>query len=214
MPQDGPSDGRCSQKDLCPPASGPTAISVNHQIDNKIKGARPVRRSRPDLQPVPHVDFSHGGPRVRIHLPPPRVSPSPASTFVGRERRLSARVCVAGLATGSAETRRVYRYSANRRKYLCRAMFQYRSAADGVGENADAGPDKVGPSLGLTRGTQPSAASFGCGTCRRTSARRLVLAQPLIHDLAQQTVVGEQPIRRRARRRLSIPIPSGLLPKG
>jgi hypothetical protein len=39
--------------------------------------------------------------------------------------RLSARVCAAGLATGSAETRRVFRYRANRRQYLCRAIFQY-----------------------------------------------------------------------------------------
>jgi hypothetical protein len=30
----------------------------------------------------------------------------------------------------------VFRYRANRRQYLCRAIFQYRSAADGVGENA------------------------------------------------------------------------------
>jgi hypothetical protein len=58
------------------------------------------------------------------------------SGFVGQEPRLSAWVCAAGLATGSAETRRVFRYHANRRQYLCRARFQYRSAADVVGENA------------------------------------------------------------------------------
>jgi hypothetical protein len=39
-----------------------------------------------------------------------RVNLSPGSTFVGREPRRSARVCAAGLATGSAETRRVVRY--------------------------------------------------------------------------------------------------------
>jgi len=61
---------------------------------------------------------------------------SPASAFVGRQPRLSARVCAAGLATGSAETRRVFRYRANRRQYFCRAIFQYRSAAGGVGANA------------------------------------------------------------------------------
>ena len=33
-----------------------------------------------------------------------------------------------GVATGPAETRRVCRYRANRRQYLCRAWFQYRSA--------------------------------------------------------------------------------------
>ena len=74
---------------------------------------------------------------------------SPASTFEGRQPRLSARVCAAGLATGSAETRRVFRYRANRRQYLCRAIFQYRSAADGVGENATPGPNELG-APGLT----------------------------------------------------------------
>src|SRR5258708_25376603 len=36
-----------------------------------------------------------------------RVRLSPGAAFEGRERRLSARLCAAGLATGSAETRRV-----------------------------------------------------------------------------------------------------------
>ena len=35
---------------------------------------------------------------------------------------------------------RVFQDSANRRQYLCRAIFQYRSAADGVGENARSVP--------------------------------------------------------------------------
>jgi hypothetical protein len=65
-----------------------------------------------------------------------RVRLSPEAAFVGREHRLSARVCAAGLATGSVETRRVFGYRANRRQYLCRAIFQYRNAADVVGENA------------------------------------------------------------------------------
>src|SRR6266446_6597276 len=38
-----------------------------------------------------------------------RVCLSAASTFEGPEPRLSARVCAAGLATGSAETLRVFR---------------------------------------------------------------------------------------------------------
>ena len=37
---------------------------------------------------------------------------------------------------GAAATRRVVRLSGDRRQYLCRAIFQYRSAAYGVGENA------------------------------------------------------------------------------
>ena len=41
---------------------------------------------------------------------------------------------------------------ANRRIYLCRATFQYRGAADGVGEKAALVPDEVGPSPGLTCG--------------------------------------------------------------
>jgi len=88
---------------------------------------------------------SYGGPRVRI--PPPsqqRVSLSTASAFEGREPRLSARVCAAGLATRSAETRRAFQFRANLRQYLCRAIFQYRSAADVVGENATLIPTKSG----------------------------------------------------------------------
>ena len=65
-----------------------------------------------------------------------RVCLSPGAAFECREPRLSARLCAAGLATGSAETRRVLQDRANRRQYLCRAIFQYRSAADGVGVNA------------------------------------------------------------------------------
>ena len=71
-----------------------------------------------------------------------RVRLSPASAFEGRQPRLSARVCGAGLATGSTETRRLFRDRANRRQYLCRARFQYRSAADMVGENATPVPTK------------------------------------------------------------------------
>ena len=78
-----------------------------------------------------------------------RVRLSPGAAFEGREPRLSARLCAAGLATGSAETRRVFQDRANRRQYLCRAIFQYRSAADGVGENATPVPIKSGRSPSL-----------------------------------------------------------------
>src|SRR3984893_13025437 len=40
-----------------------------------------------------------------------RVSLSAASAFEGREPRLSARVCAAGLATRSAETRRAFQFA-------------------------------------------------------------------------------------------------------
>jgi|SRR6516165_9802216 hypothetical protein len=73
-----------------------------------------------------------------------RVRLSSESAFVGREPRLSARVCAAGLATWSAETRRVCRYRTKRRQYLCRAIFQYRSAADGGGESATPVPTESG----------------------------------------------------------------------
>src|SRR5467141_2238776 len=39
-----------------------------------------------------------------------RVRLSPGAAFEGREPRLSARLCAAGLATGSAETHRVFQY--------------------------------------------------------------------------------------------------------
>jgi hypothetical protein len=73
-----------------------------------------------------------------------RVCLSPGAAFEGREPRLSARLCAAGLATGSAETRRVFQDRANRRQYLCRAMFQYRSAADGGRREWHAGPNEIG----------------------------------------------------------------------
>jgi len=79
-----------------------------------------------------------------------RVCLSPESAVVGQEPRLSARVCAAGLASGSAETRVACRSRANRPQYLCRAIFQYRNAADGVGENAMLVPTKSEPSPGLT----------------------------------------------------------------
>ena len=78
-----------------------------------------------------------------------RVRLSPGAAFEGREPRLSAPVCAAGSTTGSAVTRRVLQDRANRRPYLCRAIFQYRSAADGVGENATPVPIKSGRSPSL-----------------------------------------------------------------
>jgi hypothetical protein len=44
-------------------------------------------------------------------------------------------VCAAGLAAWSAETRGRREQLANRRQYLCRAIFQYRDAVDVVGDN-------------------------------------------------------------------------------
>jgi len=50
-----------------------------------------------------------------------RVRLSLALAFVSGEPRLSARVCAADIATGSAETRSGFRFRAKRRRYLCRA---------------------------------------------------------------------------------------------
>src|SRR6202035_614248 len=81
--------------------------------------------------------FLCGVPMVRIHLPPADSLSLSRSSFRRSRTRLSARVWAAGLATGSAETRRVFRYRGNRRQYLCRAIFQYRGAAGrGAGLNA------------------------------------------------------------------------------
>ena len=86
---------------------------------------------------------------VRIHFPPAE-SPSLSRSCFRGSRTPAFRAAVrGGLATGSAETRRVVQDRANRRQYLCRAIFQYRSAADGVGENATPVPIKSGRSPGL-----------------------------------------------------------------
>src|ERR1700731_2014066 len=77
-----------------------------------------------------------GVPMVRIHLPPADSLSLSRSRFRRSRTRLSARVWAAGLATGSAETRRGFRYRVNRGQYLCRAIFQYRGAAGrGAGLN-------------------------------------------------------------------------------
>src|SRR6266404_4251350 len=76
-----------------------------------------------------------------------RVRLSPGAAFEGREPRLSARLC--GDPVG--RDAQGFPFRANRRQYLCRAIFQYRSAADGVGENATPVPIKSGRSPELDR---------------------------------------------------------------
>src|SRR5271169_4117739 len=116
-----------------------------------IQGAAPHRRLRRRDQGSAVGDESASRNRKFESTPlQRRVCLSPESAFVGQEPRLSTRVCAAGLASGSAETRRACRCRANRRHYLCRAIFQYRNAADGVGENATLVPTKTEPSPGLT----------------------------------------------------------------
>jgi hypothetical protein len=59
---------------------------------------------------------------------------------------------------------------ANRRQYLCRAIFQYRSAADGVGENATPVPTKSRRGrrrVFRDRQAQPLVSHLGLQGCRR-----------------------------------------------
>jgi hypothetical protein len=111
-------------------------LGLNDRIQ-LIGPASPFGNSRGTFRKQRDRWFESGSLQRRVCL-------SPESAFGGREPRLSARVCAAGLATGSAETRRVCRYRGKRRQYLCRAIFQYRSAADGVGGNATLIPTKIG----------------------------------------------------------------------
>ena len=89
-----------------------------------------------------------------------RVSLSAASAFEGREPRLSARVCAAGLATRSAETRRAFQFAPTCGNISVGAIFQYRSAADVVGENATPIPAKSG----LPRFNVRQIFEFGSGS--------------------------------------------------
>ena len=101
--------------------------------------ARPRREAVPasEFRPGKKQASLSGVPMVRIHLPPADSLSLSRSSFRRSRTRLSARVWAAGLATGSAETCRVFRYRVNRRQYLCRAIFQYRGAAGrGAGLNA------------------------------------------------------------------------------
>jgi hypothetical protein len=117
------------------PKSPPIA-QIGHRTRNMIRG----------LDPPPNPRGDRGFESISLQR---RVRLSLESAFVGQEPRLSARPCAADLATGSAETRRVFRYRANRRQYLCQAIFQYRSAADVVGENATLVATKSGLLRGL-----------------------------------------------------------------
>ena len=87
------------------------------------------------------------------------VSLSPAAAFEGREPRFSAPVWAAGLATRVSRDAPGFPLRANRRQYLCRAIFQYRSADEVVHENAAPIPTK----LGLLRGEPAWIFEFGSG---------------------------------------------------
>jgi hypothetical protein len=112
----------------------PSPTTAQHSLPG---GALPPYRGRSFTGRNASASPDAPEPEVRIHLPPADSLSLSRSRFRRSRTRLSARVWAAGLATGSAETRRVFRYRVNRRQYLCRAIFQYRSAAGrGAGLNA------------------------------------------------------------------------------
>jgi len=84
------------------------------------------------------------GPTVRIHFPPAD------SQSLSRSRFSRSRTPLFRAGLGSWLGDRVSRDApgsrlrANRRQYLCRPIFQYRSAAEVVSENAAPVPTKLG----------------------------------------------------------------------
>ncbi len=110
---------------------------------------------------LPHLPFcerstpslsrrlSHGGPRVRIHLPPAE-SQSLAGLYLRGSRTPGFRAgFLAAFSARSAESRSARQYRTNLRQYLCRAIFQYRISGDAqsrqvVGLKSQASPNEVG----------------------------------------------------------------------
>src|ERR1700719_93885 len=121
----------------------PSPTTAQHSLPG---GALPPYRGRSFTGRNASASPDAPEPEVRIHLPPADSPSLSRSAFEDQEPGLSARLWAVGLAPGSAETHRVFQDRANRRQYLCRAIFQYRSAADRVGENATPVPIKSGPS--------------------------------------------------------------------
>src|SRR5499426_1826658 len=79
--------------------------------------------------------------RVRSRLPPPaesqvRTSLSREFVFLGREAAVFRGCPGPDERPGSAETRGAREHLAERRRYLCRAIFQYRTAGDEAGDDA------------------------------------------------------------------------------
>src|ERR1700730_13375919 len=110
----------------------PSPTTAQHSLPG---GALPPYRGRSFTGRIASASPDAPELEVRIHLPPADSLSLSRSRFRMSRTRLSARVWAAGLATGSAETRRGYRV--NRGQYLCRAIFQYRGAAGrGAGLNA------------------------------------------------------------------------------
>src|SRR3984957_8448741 len=111
----------------------PSPTTAQHSLPG---GALPPYRGRSFTGRIASASPDAPEPEVRIHSPPADSLSLSRSRFRRSRTRLSARVWAAGLATGSAETRRGFRYRVNPGQYLCRAIFQYRGAAGrGAGLN-------------------------------------------------------------------------------
>ena len=122
--------GLVVQMPFAPPRGGATLSSPGGRAEDRegrsveLRYLRPVRGKETRAR---RWDLT-----VRIHFPPAD-SPSLAQTRpLPVEKPAVPRGCA--LAARSAETRRGCRDRANRRYYLCRAIFQYRSAGDVIGQ--------------------------------------------------------------------------------
>jgi hypothetical protein len=126
---------------------------------------REIDKLAPGASTFPHLRSRTGGssregPRVRIHLPPAE-SQSLGRIRVRGSRTPAFRAGVRGwFGDAVGRDAQGFPIRANLRQYLCRAIFQYRSAADVVGENATPIPTKSG----LPRFNVRQIFEFGSGS--------------------------------------------------
>ena len=108
--------------------------------ESRLQGDPALTHRRPTRTPAPSAELE-----VRIQLPPADSQSLSRSRF-GRSRTPAFRAGLGGCASDrvSRDAPGCFHLRTNRRQYLCRAIFQYRSAADGVGENATPVPIKSG----------------------------------------------------------------------
>ena len=124
------------------------------------RSAPPFLAFRCDLGVCIHP--SGGGPRVRIHLPPAE-SQSLGRIRVRGSRTPAFRAGVGGwLGDAVGRDAQGFPIRANLRQYLCRAIFQYRSAADVVGED----PTPIPTKSGIPRFNVRQIFEFGLGSSK------------------------------------------------
>src|ERR1700732_1969922 len=138
------------------PSPPPSPTTAQHSLPG---GALPPYRGRSFTGRIASASPDAPKPEVRIHLPPADSQSLSRSRF----RRSRTPLFRAGLGSwlGDRVSRDApgFPLRANRRQYLCRAIFQYRSAAEVVHENAAPVPTK----LGLLRGERAWIFEFGSG---------------------------------------------------